>query len=78
MNILQQVFKYKLVYIICILYFLFITNFFVIEFYKRAAILSSLLNSLSHLANSTNATVYLAQLSAANCQILYPLFIEAK
>jgi len=44
---------------------------------QRGAILSSLLNSLSTLANSTNATVYLAQLSAANCQILYPLFIEA-
>ena len=45
---------------------------------KRNAILSALLHSLSDLANSTNATIYLELLNSTDCEILYPLFIEAK
>jgi hypothetical protein len=45
---------------------------------KRTAILSALLRSLSDLENSTNATIYLQLLNSTDCEILYPLFIEAK
>ena len=39
---------------------------------------NAILHSLSDLANSTNATIYLELLNSTDCEILYPLFIEAK
>ena len=45
---------------------------------QRSAVLSSLLSSLSNIAGSTNATVYLANLTSGQLSSLYPLFIEAK
>ena len=40
--------------------------------------LDSLLNSLSNLSNSTNASVYLKLISSSSASALFPLFIDAK
>ena len=40
--------------------------------------LSTLVNSLASTTNTTNASVYLYQLSTSQLSVLYPLFIEAK
>ena len=55
----------------------FLNWFEIIQFLKRAAMLSSLIGSLSVLNGSSDPNAYLKILTDGQIQKLYPLFIES-